>query len=734
MRPAPLAPLLPLTLLAQLSCDPVKVAGEGEGEGEGEVLPPEWGYDSRPSNTTCKAPNRPVSSASVKMERVYPGVSISQLVGLFQAPGDDSRWWALSKKGTVYTFPAAPPDEDDGVAATVVLDLSDDVVVSSEAGLLGLAFHPDFAANGTVYLSTTRRGGRGEFRSVLSGFHSDDGGLTLDPDSEVELFEVDQPYSNHNGGHIAFGPDGYLYMALGDGGSGGDPLGNAQNTDEPLGSLLRLDVDGGDPYGIPDDNPFADGGGAPEIFAWGLRNTWRFSFDRETGALWAGDVGQNEWEEVDLIELGGNYGWNTMEGFECYRSGSCDDTGLISPIYAYSHDGGDASVTGGYIYRGSKIPALIGTYIFTDYYPRPLWALTYDAVTGEPGVTELLASTGTAISAFAEDKHGELYLLDYSGGGVYALLPADDSSGEDETEFPPLLSETGCVNVADPSTPPDGVFPYGVNAPLWSDGADKARAFAVPDGATITVDEDGDWELPVGSVTIKTFFDGDAPMETRLLVHHEDGWAGYTYQWNSSGTDATLLPSSARATFGDTDWTYPSRNQCLECHTALKGRTLGLETAQLNGDFVYPNGAEDNQIALLDRLGLFASSPGDPATLPALPQPQDETLDSESRSRAYLHANCAMCHLPGGTGLGSMDLRYDTPFDETGLCDTPPENGDLGVDGAVLLAPGAPERSVLSLRMHALDYSRMPSLGSAVVDEQGAALIDTWIGARAACD
>ena len=686
---------------------------------------PSWGLPSRPSNPTCTAPARPISTASVALEQVYGALSFSQLVGLVPYP--DGEWWyALEKGGTLSVFDA----DLDVTVKTTALDLTDDVVVSSESGLLGFALHPDFEINGYAYVSYTPSDGEGLFDSRVSRFTSTDGGLSFDKSSEKVIFQVDQPYSNHNGGHLTFGPDGLLYFGLGDGGSAGDPLGNGQDTTEVLGSILRLDVDGGDPYAIPADNPFADGSGAEEIYAWGLRNPWRFTFDTETGELWAGDVGQDEWEEVDLIELGGNYGWNTMEGAHCYKASTCDEAGLRLPIAEYAHDGDKKSITGGFVYRGTAIPELVGTYLYTDYYPGPLTALTYDPLTGAADPTDLIDNTGFAVSSFAQDTHGELYLLAYSDGAIYQIVPNDvDTAAVDP--FPQTLSETGCVDPSDPRTPAEGMIPYTVRSPLWSDGLDKERYLAIPDGETIAVGADGDWELPIGSVVMKTFLDGDDPVETRLLVRHDDGgWAGYSYAWD--GEDAFLLPAGSARDLGDHTWEYPSRAGCLSCHTSAVGQTLGLETAQLNGDLTYPNGVTGNQIATLDHIGLLSTSPGDPAALDALPEPGGAD-DAEARARSLLHSNCAFCHLPGGTGLGDLDLRYSTALADAGLCDVAPQNGDLGVADARIVAPGAPERSVLSLRMYALDVSRMPPLGSSVVDADGAALIDGWISAMSAC-
>ena len=302
-------------------------------------------------------------------------------------------------------------------AATEVLDISDRVSSRrSEEGLLGLALYPNDAGRMYVYYSAAD-----PRRSVVSRFAMSPDGSGADPDSELVVLEVEQPFANHNGGQIAFGPDGYLYVGLGDGGSAGDPLGSGQDTSSLLGAILRIDVSQSapaSPYVIPPDNPFVAGGGRGEIWAYGLRNPWRFSFDRDTGELWAGDVGQNRWEEIDLIERGGNYGWNVLEGNHCFGARDCDPAGTVPPVWEYSLDGQPCSVIGGYVYRGSAIPWLRGVYVYGDFCSGEVFGLRYaDGRVVEHGQ---LADTGLRIMSFGEDNDGELYLLSQKSG-IYRL-------------------------------------------------------------------------------------------------------------------------------------------------------------------------------------------------------------------------------------------------------------------------------------------------------------------------
>jgi glucose/arabinose dehydrogenase len=362
--------------------------------------------------TVAGSPSSPIALA-----RAFPGLKFKEPVLLIQAPGDTTRMFVVEQGGTVHAF----PNSDAASAVTTFVDIGARVESGGEAGLLGMAFHPDFTSNGLVFLSYTRAGpdSNTPLVSVIARYLSRDNGATLDPASETVLLELDQPFTNHNGGHIVFGPDGFLYIGFGDGGNRGDPNDNGQNTNTLLGKLLRIDVTGGTaPYGIPADNPFVAGGGAPEIYAFGLRNPWRFSFDRATGDLWLGDVGQNRWEEVDRITRGGNYGWDEREGAHCFEPASgCRSAGLIDPIVEYEHTGGRCSITGGHVYRGSSVPAMRGMYLYGDFCTGEIWN-----VPASGGGATLLHGGGINISSFGEDHAGELYVLSYSEGAVYRIV------------------------------------------------------------------------------------------------------------------------------------------------------------------------------------------------------------------------------------------------------------------------------------------------------------------------
>jgi uncharacterized repeat protein (TIGR03806 family) len=696
--------------------------------------PPVSGLDARPSNPTCVAPVRPTPGGTVTTQRVFPGLTFSSPVALLQAPADASRWFVVEQGGTVRAFANQP-----SVATSSVFVTVPNVSSGGEMGLLGMAFHPGFPANPRVYLSYTTSVG-GALRSRISEFTTPDGGLTLAAGSERVLLTVNQPYSNHNGGHIAFGPDGYLYAGFGDGGSGGDPQNNAQTLTTLLGKILRIDVDAGSPYGVPAGNPFAanplcnaNGTGAqgcPEIFAWGFRNPWRWSFDRQTGQLWAGDVGQGAWEEIDVVVLGGNYGWRFREGAHCYSPFSgCPTAGLVEPVSEYDHSLG-SSVTGGYVYRGSAVASLAGRYVFGDFASGRIWIA--DPQGSRTPIQ--IADTNHAISSFGEGLDGELYVVDYAGT-LHAIQPGTAGGGS----IPASLADTGCADPVDPTRPAPGLIPYAPNAALWSDGASKERWIALPDGLDVDVSSpDGDWDLPNGTVLVKSFRLGTQLVETRLLMRHPDGvWAGYTYEWNDAQTAATLVQGGKSRQVSGQSWIYPSEAQCLVCHTAGAGRSLSLETAQLNGSLLYPQtGRTANQIATLNAIGTLAPLvAADPATLPAYPDPHGTAGSLADRARAYLHSNCSNCHRPGGSTPVPMDLRFSTPLAGTGACNAVPQAGDVGLgSGARLVVPGNPDLSVMVARMGRRDAAGMPPLGSNVVDAAGVALVRQWIASLAGCD
>jgi len=356
-----------------------------------------------------------VTAPSVTTQAVFTNISFTQPVALMQVPGDLTRWFVVEKGGVVRVF----TNDQNTASASVFLDISSLVNASGEGGLLGLAFHPNFPVTPEAFVSYTRSGA--PLVSYVSRFFSVDSGQTLSAATEEVIMTVDQPATNHNGGNVAFGPDGFLYVGFGDGGGSGDPDGNGQDTRTLMGAIVRLDVVGGSPYGIPPGNPFeanavCTGGlgvdDCPEIYAWGLRNPWRFSFDATTSKLWVGDVGQGNWEEVDVVTAGGNYGWNVREGGHCFNpSSGCANT-FIEPISEYDHGLG-GSITGGLVYRGTVIAELAGWYLFGDFTSGRLFGIREDSAAGT--APEVLSETGLQIVSFAQDADGEIYVLNFVG-------------------------------------------------------------------------------------------------------------------------------------------------------------------------------------------------------------------------------------------------------------------------------------------------------------------------------
>jgi len=725
------------------------------------------GLDRRPTNLSCIAPARPNENASVFRDDPWPNLPpFAQPVKALQPPGDPSRWFVVEQSGRVRSFANVPTVS----SASVVLDLAANpdrhFHWGGEMGLLGLALHPSWPTPAEAFvLYTTQIDGTPVARQTrISRFTSGDGGATLNPDSEQVLLAVRQVDPGHKAGDLHFGPDGYLYASLGDGGGVYDQFGNSQKLGTVLAKIIRIDVQGtGATYAIPPGNPYAEfppgtpntkcppegrAEPCPEMWAFGFRNPWRWSFDRLTGDLWVGDVGQDNWEEVSFIPAGPpppttkgyNYGWNVREGSHCTFGGTCAQPGtflngglVVDPVVEYPHEigpitTGDFSVTGGYVYRGTAIPALAGLYLFGDFGSGNVW-------THEPGVSgsrTLLFNAGVPISSFAQDALGELYVTDYGGGKLYRIEPVPGGGAGQDTV--PMDLAQACPSAADPDGPDSVLIPYALNAPFWSDGAQKDRWMALPEGATVTIEPGSlDWTFPIGTVLVKQFRLGGKRIETRLLMRHTDGsWGGYTYEWNDTETAATRVKGGKLKPVGAQTWLYPSDSQCLQCHTGAAGRTLGPETAQQNGPITYPaTGRTANQLVSLEAIGVL-TLPSPANTLPAYPNPFG-AAPLEQRARAYLHSNCSNCHRPGGPTPVQLDFRYSTPLAQVGVCNVTPSAGDLGITGAKLVAPGSPATSIVLERVKRTDLNRMPPLGRFIQDPQGVQLLTDWIAQLPGC-
>jgi uncharacterized repeat protein (TIGR03806 family) len=685
----------------------------------------EFGLDARPANPTCLAGDAPPTA--YEWEPVWEGVTFGTVLKAVPS-ADGTEMYLAQKEGVILAVPMDPA----ATQGRELLDLSGLVNSTAESGVLSLAVHPDFENNGYVYVTYSMM----DHSTRVSRFQSMDGGLTLDPASEAVIVEHSQLRGTHHGGDMAFGADGYLYVSFGDNNSGDPPHDAATSflATDPMsryGKVIRVDVNvPGDGFNVPADNPYANGGGLPEVYAMGFRNPWRFSFDRETDELWLGDPGEeangnvgddgmaNPWEEIDRVVLGGNYGWPSFQGTHCYHT--CTMEQGLPPEYEYSHNGGPAAIVGGYVYRGSALPGMYGKYIFGDYEQTEIWA--YDPMTQ---MTESLGFGGNPVS-FAQDNDGELY-VSREGGTIEKLVDSNAGAGG----FPMLLSETGCFKPDAPTQVVDAAIPFTVSVPLWSDGADKARFVALPDGETMGVAADGDITLPVGAVTIKNFSWQGQLFETRFFVRHNDGsYYGYSYEWNDAQTEATLVSGQGKArSLPGLEWSYPSTAQCFTCHSDAAGRSLGLEVRQLNSVGTY-GALRANQLDTLVHIGVL-SAPATP--LEAYVPLSIAATPVEVRAKSYLAVNCSNCHRPGGPGRGTMDARFDTPLAEMGVCNQAPEHGNLEVAGSTLLTPGNHMSSVMWLRMSQRDADFMPPIASKLPDEPAAAVLAEWIDSLATC-
>lgn len=701
----------------------------------------------RPSNISCVAGPSQSYSAN-RLLNAFPNLSFSAPVAMIAASTGNTVY-VVELGGTIRALTNDPAS----TSSTEFANISSLLDGRGEGGLLGMALDPNFASNGYVYLSYTAPVPAAQqipnqriMWSRVSRFDTNSSHTQILPASERIILQVDQPYTNHNGGNIVFDSSGYLYLGLGDGGSGNDPNHNAQNLTNLLGAMLRIDPNASDNtgrglnYAIPSSNPFFGNvncsNACPEIFAWGLRNPWRWSFDRTTGNLIAGDVGQSTREEIDVIQSGKNYGWGCFEGNLVNNSYSGDCSAFTAnpamhtpPIHDYPRSDG-TTVSGGYVYRGNNIPALRGQYIFADYGSGQVWAISDPYGTPQ---RRTLFSTGRSIVSLAEDTTGELYLIDIGNGQILKIEP--DPNSASTPPFATLLSATGCADSNDPKLPSSGLIGYELNAPLWSDNAKKKRWLALPDNRNIDILTNHDWRFPMGSVLRKDFYLNNQIVETRLLAHHSDGiWAGYSYEWNGAQTDASLLGSEKTISVAGQQWTYPSPSQCLQCHTDVAEKALGAETAQLNRSIDDPRSTgQINQLGYFDALGLFSTTPGDPMSLPRLASYDDMTATPEALARAYLHSNCSHCHQANGPVTGNMDLRYAVSFSEMNICGALPNAGEV-LGASHLFTPNNSDDSILYQRMReAAMQQRMPPVGTALEDSQGLQLIANWISSLAMC-
>ncbi len=724
------------------------------------------GLSQRVANSTLAMPQTP-QTFGYTFTNAFPGVTFNAPIAFATPPGETNRLFILERwaRVIVITNLAAP-------TRTVFMDITSRVTTGCEEGLLGMAFHPGYATNGYFYLyyslnTNTSSSGLHQRVSRFQVSPSDPNqGLT---NSELPTITQRDEACNHNGGDLHFGPDGYLYISVGDEGNQNDSFTNSQTIDRDFFSgILRIDVDkqpGNLPptphaalmnatnYFIPSDNPFV---GATqlngtnintntlraEFWAIGLRNPWRFSFDSLTSVLYCGDVGGAAREEVNVISKGGNYGWvwreGTLAGPVAARQGPLGFSYRM-PIAEYAHGSATNqgnSITGGLVYRANRISQLTGKYVFSDYSSGHVWALTPNGTNTVP--FERLTGLNNIVAFGKDPSNGDLLA---AAATVQRLIYSTNVVAG--SAVPSTLAQTGAFTNLTTLAPNAGIVPYEVNVPFWSDNAKKTRWFSVPNtNLTISFNRTNNWQFPTGTVWIKHFelemTNGVAAsakrLETRLLVKNSNGVYGVTYRWGNSATNATLVPEEGLdESFAINDggnlrtqvWHYPSRSECLSCHTPQAGLALGFNTAQLNRDFDY-SGTNDNQIRALNHVGYFSSSVSNLHTLPAMAHATNSAVSPEYRVRSYLAANCAQCHQPGGPALGNWDARLENPLSASGIVNGTLVN-NLGDTNNRVVVPNDPAHSVLLARISTNGSLRMPPFASSVIDTQSINLVKNWI-------
>jgi glucose/arabinose dehydrogenase len=718
----------------------------------------------RVPNTTLRMPVAP-PVFGFATEMALGGLSFPNAVAITSPPGETNRLFILEQRGvvSVVTNLANP-------TRTVFMDISGRVLHLGEQGLLGIAFHPEYEDNRQFYLFYTSRTmsspqGNGMHAIVARFETSPDNPNQGLPDSETPLISQFHRAGNHNGGDLHFGPDGYLYISVGDEGGGNDQYNNSQFIDKNFFSaILRIDVDNRPEsiqpnphpashsnYSIPADNPFI---GATrfngrtldpdrvrtEIFAIGLRNPWRISFDPATGLLYAGDVGQSAREEINIIVKGGNYGWAFREG-TIARPGSGappSEFEPIDPIQDYIWGSGTLrgrSVTGGVVYRGERWPHLRGAYIFGDYVSGNIWSLRYDGAQVISPMERLLGSPNP--SAFGIDpSNGDVLITNHAAGRIVRLTSSSSAPVE---PLPETLSETGIFSDLQSLEPHPGIVPYEVVLAPWSDQAQTKRWFSIPDPEKkIGFSPEGAWSFPPGTVWVKHFsmeMDQGNPeslrrLETRVLVQSTNSFHGATYRWNEEQTEALLVPEwglnedliiQENGVERTQTWRYPSRTEIVSWHTSGAGLP-GFQTAQLNRDFDY-DGQTENQLRALSEAGYFDAELPPVQTLRALAHVNDDTFSREYRVRSYLHVNCSACHLPGG--VAPFDARITTKTTSANLIEATLRNNQGNPQNRVI-ARGAPEHSMMLERISTMGPLRMPP-GSTMLDADAINLLHEWI-------
>ncbi|MBL6764779.1 MAG: PQQ-dependent sugar dehydrogenase [Verrucomicrobiae bacterium] len=671
--------------------------------------------------TASRITGSPHPPAPYRVERVFPKIEFRNPVEVIAEPGRD-RFWCVEHLGKIFAFDNRPDAE-----AELVADLKADV--SPFDRVYGFQFHPDFVKNRFVFLAynTVNKtdGGTRLARFTVR----DTNPPTLDYDSERLI--ITWRSGGHNGCSVHFGPDGYLYFSTGDSEvpSPPDPLNTGQDISDLLGSIIRIDVDqseGGRNYAIPADNPFVNTPGArAEVWAYGLRNPWRMSFDDLTGDLLVGDVGWELWEMVYRVVKGGNYGWSITEGPQPVKPNQpAGPTPIRKPLVSHSHVEA-MSITGGYTWRGKRLPELGGHWLYGDYVTGKIWGLKTkgDEVLAQ---RELLDSHLRVI-CFVKEASGEILVVDYAGQ-IYRFERNHATAAT--ASFPRRLSETGLFSDTARQRPNAGVLPYEIAREPWMDGATARRFVGLPGRGRLDYHRRNDpaygqlkdlYEFPTNAVLAKTISLKGRNLETQILHFDGTDWHPYNYIWNEGQTDAELADGKGfNRKVGGLDWRFHGDTECMTCHMARQGIVLGFHP-QFTDVLAEINGAPQRQQAAWQGLGVIDG----PSKLNLAWRAKESALQREART--WLHVNCAHCHRQGGGGTAPFELRADQPFERKPIDGVKPNQGTFGLHDPDILRAGDPWSSLLLYRIAATGGAHMPRLGARTVDPDGIRLVRDWI-------
>ncbi|WP_395741462.1 PQQ-dependent sugar dehydrogenase [Prosthecobacter sp.] len=663
--------------------------------------------------TTSRIHGSPEAPRPYIAEQVFPQVRMNDALEMVPVPGA-GRFVSVERGGKVWSYPNSP----DATTSTLI-DLK--TLHPEMHSAYGIAFHPQWKTNGYVFLAYAY----GE--NVLDGTKlsrfklSQQEPPVLDPQSETILLTWRS--GGHNGASIQFGPDGMLYISTGDATAPSPPdtLNTGQDISDFLSSILRIDVDhaeNGKAYAVPPDNPFLKTPKAmPEIWAFGFRNPWKISFDQK-GRLWCGDVGWELWEMIHLVQRGGNHGWSAYEASQPIKPETARPEPIIPPVAAHPHTEA-ASITGGYVYHGSRFPELRDAYIYGDYETGKIWALWHDGK--QVTRRDEIADTPHKIGTFGQSEDGEIYWINYEKDSrIYRLAP-NPAVGK-PSQFPHKLSATGLFSDTAKQTPAAGVLPFEITETMWQDGATATRFIALPEGSRIKTTVNGlnfKVEWPAESVLARTITWPATQQRIETQILHFDGetWNGYSYRWNEKGTDADLITADgAEFTVQKQPWRIHGRAECARCHNNWSGFALGFQPDQL-ASIAGKKPSESPHLfdgPFLNRLKNHLVSS------------HDDKAEIELRARSWLHANCAHCHRRHGGGSVPLMVNFDLPTAETMLSEVP-TRGDFGIPKALVLNNGQPAHSVLLYRLAISGSGHMPAIGARETDPSGLEVLRTWV-------